>query len=132
MFGTRSATAAAERDSQPRLQCDACSQEITGEWKVVKDLAAWDGKKECLVGTKITRSANSITWHEAQWNCAWYVWENGLWKTPSGALKTAEPDVFDVRKIFVENAEYGFVEDDDPDWQIWKTLPAPGHRNGPK
>ena len=100
--------------------------------KIVKDTGAFDGKNERLVGTKITRINESIQLNPAQWNAAWYLWDDGHWVTlGTKAHKMAVIDSFDVRKLFIEDPEFVFVGPDDPDWAIWATIPAPGQRNGP-
>ena len=120
------------RGLQPRLLCLLRSQVIEGASKIVRDVAAWDGVNDLLVGSVLTRIPKEVAYNQAQWNCAWYLWEDGRWVTKgSKEHKTAPLDTFDIRKVFEEGTEYAFVDRDDPDWDFWNTLPAPGQRNGP-
>lgn len=104
---------------------------IEGDSRIVKDLFAFDGERERFVGTKILRNGEALSDHPAKWAAAWYIWEAGHWVTlGSKERKAAALDVFDVRKLFVEDPEYAFVDPNDPDWELWAKMPAPGQHNG--
>ena len=120
------------RGLQPRLLCLLRSQVIKGDRVIVRDVEAWDGVNDLLVGTVLTRIPKEIANNQAQWNCAWYLWEGGRWVTQgTKEHKTAPLDTFDIRKVFEEDTDYAFVDDGAPDWEFWNTLPAPGQYNGP-
>ena len=109
-----------------------CPQEIKGDAVIVKDIDANDGDANRLVGTVITRIPKALAANPAEWNAAWYLYENGKWVTQGTKMwKTAPVTTFDVRKLVIEDPEYALVDDNDPDISTWLTLPAPGKRNGP-
>ena len=98
---------------------------------IVKDLAAWDGFEERLVGSKLTRVPEVMARNGAEWQAAWYIRENDKWVLPgTKQWKTAKVDLFDIRQCYIEDAEYGLVGDTDADYELWQSLPLPGQRNG--
>ena len=118
---------------QQRLSfsCHSClcvhSQDIKGNVLIVRDTVAWDGVRDCIVASKLTKVPKEVAWNAAQWNAAWYLRDGTRWVTcGTKQWKTANVTTFDIRECFIEDAEYRLMDSTDPNWNVLVTLPLQG------